>query len=103
VVAKAHATIATYPAAGVEVPLATALPLDEPPSFTDVLRQLVSLPAMIVTISEYAVVPVLSLRAMLLNPSQLHITKKPTGSNSQDSVSLKVNVPSIRCARLCRE
>lgn len=53
------------PAAGVEVPLATAVPLDAPPSLTDVLRQEVSLPDIIVTISEYAVEPVLSLRAIL--------------------------------------
>lgn len=62
--------IATYPAAGVEVPLATAVPLDAPPSLTDVLRQEVSLPDIIVTISEYAVEPVLSLRAILLDSIQ---------------------------------
>jgi hypothetical protein len=78
VAAKAHGTIGTYPAAGVEVPLATVVPLDAPPSFTVVLRQEVSLPDMMVTMSEYAVVPVLSLRAMLLDPSQPHVSKNPT-------------------------
>lgn len=95
--------IATYPVAGVEVPLATAVPLDAPPSLTDVLRQEVSLPDIMVTISEYAVAPVLSLRAMLLDSSQLRISKKPTESNPQDCVSLKINVPSIGCSRLCGE
>lgn len=69
VAAKTHAIIATYPAVGVEVPLATALPLDEPPSSTVVFRQEVSLPGMIVTMSEYATLPVLSFRAMLLDSS----------------------------------
>lgn len=71
--------IATYPVAGVEVPLATAVPLDAPPSLTDVLRQEVSLPDIIVTISEYAVAPVLSLRAMLLDSSQLRILQETHG------------------------
>jgi len=56
----------TYPAAVLPVPVATTLPVDEPPSLTDVLTQLIELPGWTVTMSEYAVVPVLSFRAMVL-------------------------------------
>ena len=38
-----------------------------PPSWTELLRQEVELPAPIVTMSEYAVVPVLSFKAMVLH------------------------------------
>jgi len=53
------------PEAGVVDP---ALPLL---SSTAVLTQLTELPASMVIILEYAVAPVLSLRAMLLHPNQL--------------------------------
>lgn len=70
--------MATYAAAEVLLaPEATELPLDEPPppSFTVVLTQVISLPLWMVTISEYAVAPVLSLRAMLLHSHELWVPK----------------------------
>lgn len=56
----------TYAAAVLPVPVAPVVPVAEPLSLTDVLTQLIEVPGWTVTMSEYAVVPVLSLRAMVL-------------------------------------
>jgi hypothetical protein len=68
------------PEAGVEAAPEPPVPV----SSTELLRQEVELPAMIVTMSEYAVVPVLSFKAMVLHKA---VSRYPT-ENSKCSHKL---------------
>lgn len=90
---------AVDPEAGVE---AAPEPL-VPPSWTELLRQEVELPAPIVTMSEYAVVPVLSFKAMVLHKEVSRYLKENNKVFLQAGPGSKVNIPGVRSTGLRRE
>lgn len=79
-------------------------PLVPPVSVTLLLRQEESVPPVTVTMSEYAVAPVLSFKAMVLHVEHQHEPKNTQQQRcSQASARPEVHVPSVRSTTLSRE